>query len=219
MSGVQNEPTQDAGGGLNLGYQDHNDWADYQVNMPSAGTYTVNFRIATMVAGARFQVKKSDGSVLATVNVPSTGAYQAWQTISTELFLESGAQTLRLHTIASPGGWNLNWFEFIPSGTSAARMAVSTEERNIPELNTASLSVYPNPVADRLMIQVNSEETGEMKVEFFNISGSVQKVARLPKAEKGTSQNYLSLGELPKGTYMVRVTIGKFTKTQKLIKL
>ncbi|MGZ3898642.1 MAG: carbohydrate-binding protein, partial [Flavisolibacter sp.] len=54
MSGVATEnawgdPT---GGGLDVGWIDPNDWMDYGFNAPSAGTYTVNFRVASAANGA-----------------------------------------------------------------------------------------------------------------------------------------------------------------------
>jgi endoglucanase len=89
MSGVQTEGTADAGGGLNVGWIDPNDWMDYSINVTAAGTYTVNFRVAATVANAQFQLKKSDGTVLATVNVPNTWGFQNWQTVSATVNLSS----------------------------------------------------------------------------------------------------------------------------------
>ena len=58
MSGVQTENTLDVGGGLNVGWQDNYDWMDYPVNVSTAGTYTVNFRVSSFFSGAQFQLKK-----------------------------------------------------------------------------------------------------------------------------------------------------------------
>src|SRR5207247_1184064 len=67
MSGIQTENTADAGGGQNVGWQETGDWMEYDINVATAGTYTVNFRVASVVAGAQFQLRKADGTVLATV--------------------------------------------------------------------------------------------------------------------------------------------------------
>ena len=48
MSGIQTEATADIGGGLDVGWQDNNDWMDYSVNVSSSGIYTANFRVASM---------------------------------------------------------------------------------------------------------------------------------------------------------------------------
>src|SRR6476661_8891420 len=70
-----------------------------------------------MVAGAKFEVRNSGGTALATVSVPSTGTYQTWQTISATATLPAGQQTLRIFTTASPAGWNFNWWEIAGAGT------------------------------------------------------------------------------------------------------
>jgi len=48
--------------------------------------------------------------VLATVNIPNTSAYQTWQTVSTNVHLLQGKQTIRLQSSGQPV-WNMNWLE------------------------------------------------------------------------------------------------------------
>jgi len=120
MAGIQTENTQDAGGGLNVGWQDNNDWMDYAVNLGTSATYTVNFRVASYFTGAQFQVKKADGTLLVTVTVPNTGSFQNWQTISAQVPLAAGPQNLRIVTSAANGGWNFNWFEIAGASTGTS---------------------------------------------------------------------------------------------------
>src|SRR6185369_8407509 len=110
MYGIQLENTSDVGGGQNVAWQDDGDWMDYSVNIATAGTYTVQFRVASMFTGAQFQLK-SGSNVLATMTVPNTGNFQSWQTITAQINLPAGTQTLRIQTTAANGGWNLNWWE------------------------------------------------------------------------------------------------------------
>src|SRR5215203_1745173 len=112
MSGVQTEYTQDAGGGLNVGWIEQGDWMDYSVTVASSGTYTVNLRIATPNPGAQLQIKRSDGAVLSTVSLPNTWGWQSWQTISTTITLSAGTQTIRVQSSSSQG-WNINWLEIV----------------------------------------------------------------------------------------------------------
>lgn len=109
MNGIQTETTTDAGGGLNIGYVDNNDWVDYLINVPTTGTYTVDLRIAATTAISQLQIK-SGATVLATVNVPNTGGWQNFQTVSTNISLSAGTQTIRLFCTVQ--NWNLNWLEF-----------------------------------------------------------------------------------------------------------
>jgi predicted chitinase len=113
MSGIQTETTTDMGGGLDVGWIDTGDWMDYSINVPSADTYSVEFRVASINSTGQVQLRDSVGNVLATVNVPNTGGWQAWTTVSTYVNLGAGTQTLRLY--ASSGGFNVNWLNIATS--------------------------------------------------------------------------------------------------------
>jgi hypothetical protein len=112
MSGVLTEACSDAGGTLDVGWIDNGDWMDYTINVPAAGSYTLNLRIASPNTGAQFLIKNSTGTTLSTVNVPTTGGWQVWQTISTTINLVTGTQTIRLQA-NSTAGWNINWMELV----------------------------------------------------------------------------------------------------------
>jgi hypothetical protein len=58
-----------------------------------------------------------------------------------------------------------------------------------------------------------------MKVQVYNMTGAVQKQFSLNKASKGVTQTYLSIGSLPKGEYVIKVSIGKWSDAKKLVKL
>ena len=82
VSGVQVEPTTDAGGGSNVSYIDQGDWMDYNINATSAGTYNIALRVAAFSSGGQLQIRNQSGTVLATVTVPQTGGWQVWQNIN-----------------------------------------------------------------------------------------------------------------------------------------
>ncbi|MBW8686769.1 carbohydrate-binding protein [Chitinophaga rhizophila] len=109
MNGLQTETTTDTGGGQNIGYTDTGDWLDYRVNVLTAGTYNVQFRVASQTAGGAIALRK-DGATLATATVPVTGGWQTWTTVSTTATLPAGEQTIRIQI--ATGGFNLNWIQF-----------------------------------------------------------------------------------------------------------
>lgn len=114
MNGIQTEATTDTGGGTNVGWIDANDWLDYTVNVTTAGTYTVSFRVASPNTGGQVQLR-SGATVLATATVPNTGNWQTWTTVTATATLAAGNQTLRLY--AATGGYNINWVQFATGGT------------------------------------------------------------------------------------------------------
>jgi hypothetical protein len=217
MYGILTEPTSDAGGGKDVGYQDNNDWMDYSANIASAGSYTVNLRVASLYGGGQFQIRNSSGSVLATVNVPSTGGYQTWQTISTTLTLPAGQQTLRIFTVNSGGGWNLNWFDILAS-VSGAITTASRDSAVLANDPASALQVFPNPVEDRFALKINNSFKGQIKVSIVNTAGQQLKQFILQKTSTGTLQSYLSVADLPKGDYILTVVLNQWKQSVKLIK-
>jgi hypothetical protein len=137
MSGVATQPTLDAGGGLNVGWIDLGDWMNYNVNVATAGVYTVNLRLATPNNNVSMALEDATGKVLATINMNSTGDFQNWVTLTTQVTLPAGQQTLKLISTAAPE-WNINWMQFV-SGASGAQ--------NIPGTIAASSYSAMNGVA------------------------------------------------------------------------
>ncbi|GAA4046939.1 hypothetical protein GCM10022409_36270 [Hymenobacter glaciei] len=128
MLGIQTETTTDTGGGLNVGYIDAGDYMDYAVNVATAGTYTVGFRVASLSGGGQAQLRNSAGTTLGSIAIGATNNWQAWTTISTTVTLPAGAQTLRVY--AAAGGWNLNWMSFTAASSNTPPTVSLTSPAN-----------------------------------------------------------------------------------------
>ncbi|WP_345240950.1 carbohydrate-binding protein [Nibrella saemangeumensis] len=113
MQGIAAESTADEGGGQNVGWTDAGDWLDYHVNVASTNNYILRLRVAGF--GGQIQFRTANGVVIKTVDLPTTGGWQAWTTINTGISLSAGNQTLRIHI--SQSGFNLNWFEVVNEGS------------------------------------------------------------------------------------------------------
>ncbi|MDR7091205.1 MULTISPECIES: carbohydrate-binding protein [Cellvibrio] len=127
MLGIQTQATTDTGGGLNVGYTDAGDWISYPtLNLPCAGTYTVQYRVASAVTGSVLVLEKSGGgATYDTLPVPNTGGWQNWVTITRDITLPGGAQGLGI--VVPAGGWNLNWFSLTDkcAASSSSRSSVA----------------------------------------------------------------------------------------------
>jgi len=110
MSGVQVEATTDAGGGSNVGYIETGDWMAFPaVTIPTTGTYKVEYRVASQSGGGRLSLDVNAGaSVLGYLDLPSTGGWQNWTTVSHNVTINAG--TYNFGIFAQTGGWNINWF-------------------------------------------------------------------------------------------------------------
>ncbi|WP_315815688.1 carbohydrate-binding protein [Paraflavitalea speifideaquila] len=133
MSGVQTETCTDAGGGLDVGYIDAGDWLGYRINVPAAGTYTVQYRVASQNGGGNIRLERFGGSsVFGTIAVPATGGWQTWQTISHTVTLPAGQQEIGLAAVA--GGFNINWISITSNASSPAPIGQIITLRGINNL-------------------------------------------------------------------------------------
>ncbi|MFB9245972.1 carbohydrate-binding protein [Massilia antarctica] len=176
MSGVQLETTSDAGGGQNVGYIDSGDWMNYTVDVPSAGLYTVSYRVASQSGGGSISLERSGGSpVFGTMAVGATGGWQTWNTISHDVQLPAGKQSIGI--AAKAGGFNLNWISIAAAGSGgqialiqgedyAAMSGVETEQtsdagggKNASHIDTGDWMSYTNA-------PVTIPESGTYTIEF-----------------------------------------------------
>ncbi|HEV8072911.1 MAG TPA: chitobiase/beta-hexosaminidase C-terminal domain-containing protein, partial [Opitutaceae bacterium] len=116
--GVDLEVTSDTGGGVDLGWTSPGQWFKYTVNVATAGTYTVSFRVAAPGAVTdAFHLSNAAGTNLSgNVNLPATGGYQTWATVTASVTLPAGQQTLTLNQDNGSGVWNINYASFATSG-------------------------------------------------------------------------------------------------------
>ena len=54
QSGTKTENTSDSGGGKNVGYIDNGDYLEYDLNVPSSGSYEFEFRVASKNNNSKF---------------------------------------------------------------------------------------------------------------------------------------------------------------------
>ena len=106
------EATTDTGGGYDVGYINGGEWLEYTVNVPDPeADYSISLRVASLAGGGQLRVRL-DGTVLGTIQIPSTGGWQNWQTVTLPnipLPGGTGSKALSLEVLSS--GFNINWIE------------------------------------------------------------------------------------------------------------
>jgi parallel beta-helix repeat protein len=202
MSGIQNETCTDVGGGQNAAYINQNDWMDYAVNVTAAGNYTINYRLASGMTGAQFQLLKGS-TVLNTINVPATGGFQNWQTVTTTINLSAGVQTLRILS-TQVAEWNINWFE-------VKSIATGTLESIVQDLFT----LYPNPATDEVNLNFQSKGAEHLT---FTVSDMLGKVRLIEENTSQNGDNYLKLNieNLENGIYFIKVVSENMEQVRKI---
>lgn len=194
MSGVQLENTSDVGGGQNVGWIDAGDWMAYNsINILTSGSYLVEYRVASP-SGSQLSLDLNGGAVqLGSVNIPATGGWQTWTTVSHTVNLNAG--TYNFGVYAPRGGWNFNWWRITSS--SGARIAGSDEAADLssPE---AGVKFYPNPTSRELYLSSAEDFKGGL-LQIFNAAG--RKVF-----EGSFDKNSINVSTFKAGLYILKLT-------------
>jgi hypothetical protein len=189
MYGVSIEGVKDVDGLADVGWIDPGDWLEYNINVPSSGTYYVFFRIASN-ASTNLELREN-GATLDILQVPSSGGWQNWTTLKTAITLTQGKHKLQVYT--NTGQFNLNWLT-ISDNANAIPTATSLIRQN-------EKVIYPNPVADKLYIQ-SDDQGQETKVSIIDQSGKLLLTKIFPA---GSNVLLLDINSLISGLYFVQV--------------
>jgi hypothetical protein len=190
MSGVQTEPTNDGGTGLNVGYIDANDWMEYKIIVPEEREYNLKLRVASKDGDGLLKIIKGIADTVQ-VTIPKTGDWQAWTTLNTTINLTKGQKTIKL--LVAKGGFNLNWIEFENSTLTNLEESLQS---------TSTLSVFPSPAKNELHLNRASENS---IVTIWNLTG-----VKLLE----TQSNTVDVSSFQSGVYLVKCEnqTGKFIK-------
>jgi endonuclease/exonuclease/phosphatase family metal-dependent hydrolase len=94
-------------GGYDVGWIAAGEWLNYTVNVASAGSYTVQLRVASPGGGALHVGFNTASNVWVPVSIPATGGWQNWTTVTFTASLGAGVQQMTLR--ADTSGFNLNY--------------------------------------------------------------------------------------------------------------
>jgi hypothetical protein len=133
-------------------------------------------------------------TILGYLNVPSTGGWQNWTTISHTVSVNAGTYSLGVY--AQAGGWNLNWIRV--SQVSAA--AVSSKTPVKAQAQAALMNdlpsgfvLYPNPARSLLNIRTGKDLSTGI-VTIYDMQG------RQVRRVKGSSTS-IDVSSLTPGIY------------------
>ena len=198
QEGLSTEETSDTNGGLNIGYTDVGDFADYLVLVTETGDYDINFRAASENQSGSILLQLIDGSNiqnLTQISLPITGGWQTWETVSATTNLSEGSYKLRLKVIQS--GFNLNWIEFDFNGNS---MGLDDNEMK-------GLRLFPNPVNEILNLYSEYES---FTIEIFDIIGK--------KIFQAENLNSINVRHFEEGIYLLKISSGNYKQSKLFIK-
>jgi poly(3-hydroxybutyrate) depolymerase len=144
MSGIQTLGTADADGATNtkVGFIDAGDFMNF-TGTTWSGVYDMLFRVAGNSA-SQLQVRLTDNTVLATVNIPQTGGYETFTGVTAQVTFPANTTTIRIWAVTS--GWDFNYFEYTPRPNISPTPTISLASATPTPTNTPTPSVTPYPI-------------------------------------------------------------------------
>jgi len=199
--GFELENTSDTGGGRNLGYSDVGDYADYLVTIQDAGTYEVNFRIASESAGGRIDLlilHESGAEIIGSATFPVTGGWQTWRTVASAAEFPEGRYTLRLKVTRA--GFNLNWMQF--------KFLTRVEKTITVPIQFQLMQNVPNPFNPKTRIQYVIPYSGHVTIKIYNLLGEELETVVNEHHAAGEYEVIWNATQYPSGLYFCTLRDG-----------
>ncbi|MDF2457459.1 MAG: glycoside hydrolase family 16 [Cytophagaceae bacterium] len=153
---VDIEACTDAGAGYNVGWTAAGEWLNYNVNVTTAGSYNIQARVASEPGGKQMHVELDGVNVSGTINVPATGGWATWQTITiNNVNLTAGNKVMRI--VFDTDGINCNYVNFVLNSNPAPTVSLTAPANGSTYLAPASVT-----------ISATASDNGSIsKVEFY----------------------------------------------------
>ena len=217
--------------GYNVGWIENGEFLVFTVNVTKTATYDISVRVASQAAVSLAIQFRLDGSSFGNwINVPNTGGWQSWQSVSAgQVQLTAGTHLFRVGILT--GGFNLNYIEFTESPNSVNESSV-VPSKMILEQN------YPNPFnpATEIEFQIPlspfdpTESTGRWETRKGEIGGFVSlrvydllghEVAVLVNEQKPAGRYSVTWDatEFSSGVYFYTLMAGNLIQTRRLLLL
>ncbi|MES2431001.1 MAG: InlB B-repeat-containing protein [Bacteroidota bacterium] len=190
--------------------------ADWKVNVPAAGSYTLSWRYVNSSTSNTYTMALIVNGV--TVNSAQPFAKTANSTtfaVSTAtVSLNAGNNTIRLQSVASNATADIDWIEITGNAPAAANCAAARPAA-IPLTKTTI--IYPNPAKDVAKIIVVAEKDEKIAIKVYDTYGRMIDDLGLTKTS-GRQQILYNLYNKKPGIYTVVVKSTKGSNsTHKLI--
>lgn len=118
-----------------VGYINDGDFVEYEVLVEKDDVFSAVFQVSSLNGGGRFELIVDD-QYITTIQVPSTGGWNNWETINLDnISLEAGKHTMRLAFEAESNQYllNLHSIEFQTSNQSAVDPVANTAQTQLPK--------------------------------------------------------------------------------------
>jgi hypothetical protein len=99
--------------------------------------------------------------------------------------------------------------------SASAGLTMVQGSTSITDTSAPALDLSPNPTTDKFVLQVNNTLAGAVNVQVLNAAGVLQKQFSFSKSA-GSTQFYISIGDLTAATYTIKVSMTGWTDSAKI---
>jgi hypothetical protein len=200
----------DEGGGYNVGWLIEGEWLEYTLEVPVAGEYPIQVRVASQSLGGAFHIEFNGIDRTGEVTVPVTGGWQAWTTVSTTAVLPAGAQLMRF--VPTTEGFNVNYINILEAITGVA-----------PDLRPTGYALhpcYPNPFNPSTTISYDLPEPATVSLVVYDVAGRVVRTLVAAESVPAGHHEVLWNGRdesgrtAAAGGYICRLETGGYSETR-----
>ena len=196
------------------------------VSVGANQTITLPTNSVTLTATA----SETNGTIASYVWVqisgPSNSSIMSKTTASTAVDnLVQGSYTFRITVTSNTGmtAWVFDTVTVKAAATAAIAQAASTATAeslvsgDSSSAERAGFGIYPNPVTSAFTLTVGNKLMGMVNAQLIDVAGVIRHQYQFAK-DVQTTQYYVSAADLTPGLYFLRVQLGTWTGTLKLIK-
>lgn len=218
-------PKEGAGGfeATNAGFQE-NGYYNFDNTLASYATWeifsqkdaktTLTIRYANGGKDSRNMSLNVNGKSVGTVSFPTTGDWTTYSEAKIDVSLKAGVNTLKLSSMTSDGGPNVDMFTFGIDGVELYDGTQKITNQTMMPVGSFKSGVVFDPATGVLF----TPKAGFAEVYFFDMSGAMR-MGVSQNVAAGTSVFALDRDVLSKGKYLVKVMLnGKAVSVKKFSK-
>ena len=188
---------------------------NWKVNIPLAGTYTLNWRYVNSSTSNTYSMKFILNGVVvnAALAFPKTSGSTVFANTTVSVTLNAGSNDIRLESIANNATADIDWIEITGNAPAAANCTAARPApvTTVIENEIQKTGVYPNPAKGKVNVGFLLPATDKVNISIVSING--KRIIDINKIfPAGYNKQELDVNSKAPGIYNVVVTGDKGTK-------
>ena len=170
---------------------------------------TLTIRFTNGGTGNRNMALSMNSKSVGTVSFPSTSVWTTYDEAKVDVTLKAGVNTLKLSSMTSDGGPNVDMFTF---GIDGVELYDGTQSLEDPRVSNAVVPFRSGVIFNVTTGALFTPRAGFAEVYFYDMSGAVR-MGVSKNVTAGVNEFAIDRDALPKGAYTVKVKLdGKFVQ-------